>query len=154
MKKGKFLTLGMLAMVLTLGLVVFGCATGGGGNETDTLFFPENMLGEWNKDSGSLVVNFHKAVPEDGIEDYRLGVTSVSGAFILQEISGNSYTLSSTHPDGGRWSMNLNFTARIGADGKLTISGAKEVSFGTNTVSSWNGSSGSVNDLNGTYTKK
>jgi hypothetical protein len=159
MKKGNFFVFGMLAMVLALGSVFVGCTAGGGDDETDVRTFPENMLGDWSKPNGSdsLSARFYNSEiisERNPVPQGRFSFSPVTGAFIVKDISGNSYTANPTHPDGGRWCKAVNFTAIIGADGKMTISGAKEIADDDHYVSTFDGTSISITDLNGTYTKK
>ena len=146
MKKGNLLILGML--VMAIGLVLSGCATSSGDGETETRTFPDRILGDWIKDSGSYEIGFFI---HNEIGRLRLPFDENS---VLEKNSGNSYTLSPTSPNGGRYSMNYSFTATISTDGKLTISGAKEIPIEDRTVSMFTEMGASVNDLNGTYTKK
>jgi hypothetical protein len=146
MKKDKFLIIGMLAMVLVFGLAYVGCATDKGGGETEARTFAENMLGDWSKESDSLEIGFFE---HKGRGRLRLP-SPLDENSVLEEINGNNYTLSPT----GRYYMWYSFTATIGTNGKLIISDAIETPSGENTISLFTGSPLSINDLNGTWTKK
>jgi hypothetical protein len=150
--------LGMLAMVLALGLALSGCVTEGSDDldDTETRAFPENMIGSWSKSDG-LTISLRNAEPSASINvvNGRLSIVApgvTPAAFIVAEISGSSYKLGST-TEGGRYYQGLIFTAIVGADGKLTISGAEEFVRGEDaTLSNFDGVAVSV--INGTYTKK
>jgi hypothetical protein len=121
------------------------------------LLFPENMLGHWIKDAASLEISFSNKENISQWAHVPYGVIwseTLPSTAGLHEVSGNTYSLNPAHPEGGRYTKRLVFTAQVGADGKLTISGAKEVAYGTNTVSWFSGTSRSVDEMNGTYTKK
>ena len=157
-------SLTMLALALALGLAFAGCDNGGDVG-TEMRAFPENMLGEWSKDSGSFTVQFSNKEPDGSLDvvNGRFNFSPVNSQYIVKDVSGNSYTLESTHYDtssGFSYSHDLNFTVRIGADGKLTISNSKEVPIAASdsntgsTLSSFDGTGSSASDINGTYTKK
>jgi hypothetical protein len=158
MNKNSFLVLGMLAMVLALGLSLSGCVTEGsnGLDDTETRAFSENMIGSWSKSDG-LTVTLRNAEPDEWINVVfgRFSIVApgvTPAAFIVAEISGNNYTLNPT-TEGGRYYQCLIFTAIVGVDGKLTISGAEEFVRGEDAnLSNFDGVAVSV--INGTYTKK
>ena len=158
MKKNKIIVLGLLGFMLVLCFTFVSCDSSGN-DETDVRIFPEVLLGEWSRPHGSdtLSVRFYNSENTDEwnpVPHGRFNFGSVPGAFLVIDISGNSYILSSTHPEGGRYSQNLSFTATIGSDGNLTISSAIEIPFGENIVSSFDGTGTTANDINGIYTKK
>jgi hypothetical protein len=101
------------------------------------------MLGGWSKDSGPVNIRFFE---HNGKGRLELPFDENS---ILAYISGNTYTLDPTIMRGAQYS----FTAAVGANGKLTISGAKEIITEERNVSVFAGKSMAVTDLNGTYTK-
>ena len=132
--------------------------TGGsniGGTTNETLIaipaplFPENMLGNWDKDDDSSFIGFYNLMDRNP-PDARIRPFNIAD-WILEDISGNIYTLSATN---GGWRMDLKFTATIDTDGKLIISGAEEIAFGDNTISGFSYTEYSASDLNGTYTKQ
>jgi len=157
MKENRFFVLGILTILLVLGLVS-ACDNGSGTDteEIDIRTFPENLLGEWI--SGEKSVMFRNREPDEGlpVKNGAFNCSQVSSHFIVMEdgISGNNYNLGST-VEGGRGYKNLSFTAKIGNDGKLTISDAKELDRveGQTLLSNFEGGS-SVNDINGIYTRK